>query len=152
MSQSQSLLDFLYGLIRDGGLRAEFTADPAAVFAQHGIADATPQSIYEALVLIGDNQDLGRNTDILHIPPPPPPAYFADHDAHGAGVGYLDNYVSSSFDDDRGPFTGSSDAHGIDSDAQDAAAPGYDDGHGLDGLGHGDAEGGLDGDFGADQV
>jgi hypothetical protein len=116
MSQSQSLVDFLVRLIRDGGQRAEFSVDPAAAFARHGISDPSPRSIYEALVLIGDDQDLGRSTDVLHVPPPPPPAYFGDHHLDGAGAGarYLDNYVSSGFDDDQGPFTGSSDAHGID--------------------------------------
>jgi hypothetical protein len=116
MTHSQSLLDLLYGLISDGASRARFSADPAAALAAGGVVATSPQAVYEALVRIGDDQDLAqgfdrgafRSTDVLHVPPPPPPDYFGDRDAHGAAVRYLDNYVSSGFDDDLGPFTGSS--------------------------------------------
>ncbi|HTK65609.1 MAG TPA: hypothetical protein VL595_24710 [Pseudonocardia sp.] len=125
MTQSPALLDFLHGLISDGGSRARFSADPAAALAAGGVVSTSPQDVHDALVRISDDQDLAqgfdrgsddgraRGTDVLHVPPPPPPEYFADRDAHGAAVRYLDNYVTSNFDDDLGPFTGSSaDAEG----------------------------------------
>jgi hypothetical protein len=121
MTQSQPLLDFLHGLISDGAVRARFTADPAGTLASGGVVATSPQAVYDALVRIGDDQDLAqgfdrgatRGTDVLHVPPPPPPEFFGEHDAHDAAVHYLDNYVSSSFDDDLGPFTGSSAEHGV---------------------------------------
>jgi hypothetical protein len=148
---SQTLVDFLSGLLRDGGRRAEFSADPGATLARHGLAEPSPQNIYDALVRIGDDQDLGRRPgDVLNIPPPPPPAYFAGHTGDGAGVRYLDNYVSG-LDDAQGPFTGSSDAHGepgLGDPGYDV--PAYDDGadpHGTDPHGadpHGYDPHGLD--------
>lgn len=129
MTQSQTLVEFLSGLLRDGGRRAEFSADPAAALERHGLPEPSPQTIYEALVRISDDQDLGRRPgDVLNIPPPPPPAYFGEHTGAGAGVRYLDNYVSG-LDDGFGPFTGSSDAYGPEAGFDDdATAPGYDDG------------------------
>ncbi|MDQ2707602.1 MAG: IniB N-terminal domain-containing protein [Actinomycetota bacterium] len=154
MSQSQSLVDFLQRLIRDGALRSEFGADPAATFADHGITGTSPQDIYEALVLIGDNEDLGRGFDrgagAGHLPPPPPPQYFGDGDAQGAAIHYLDNYVTSGFDDDRGPFTGSSADHAPDSGGADPVEdPHY---HQLTdpGAGHGFDDGMDHGQHGAD--
>jgi hypothetical protein len=127
MAESQTLVDFLIGLLRDGGLRAEFSADPAAALARHGITDAGPRTIYEALVQIGDDHELARRGpgggDVLNIPPPPPPAYFPGQPEDGAGARYLDNYVSG-LDDHLGPFTGSS----------DGVEQAYD--HGLDGTDH----------------
>lgn len=128
MTQSQALLDFLHGVISDGASRARFSADPSGAMAAGGVVATSPQGVYDALVRIGDDQDLAqgfdrgsdggraRGTDVLHVPPPPPPEYFGEHDAHDAAVHYLDNYVSSSFDDDLGPFTGSSAEHGVDAD------------------------------------
>lgn len=152
---TQSLVDFLSGLLRDGGRRAEFSADPGAALARHGLSEPSPQSIYEALVRIGDDQDLGRRNDVLNIPPPPPPAYFAGHTGDGAGVRYLDNYVSG-LDDALGPFTGSSDAHGVEPGAEPGSGydvPAYDEGadpHGTDphGLDPHGADPGTD--YGAD--
>lgn len=144
MTQSQSLLDFLYGLIRDGALRAQFTADPASALAARGIVETSTQDVYDALVRISDDQDLAqgfdrgaaRGTDVLNVPPPPPPEYFPEHDAHGAAVRYLDNYVSSSFDDDLGPFTGSSAEHGADAGDDLSARQVTDDGAGHDDGAH----------------
>lgn len=124
MTQSRALLDLLHGLISDGAARARFSADPAAALAAGGVVSTSPQDVHDALVRISDDQDLAqgfdrgfdggrsRGTDVLHVPPPPPPEYFGDRDAHGAAVRYLDNYVTGNFDDDQGPFTGSSAEHG----------------------------------------
>jgi hypothetical protein len=149
MSQSQSLLDFLHGLISDGALRARFSADPASALAGGGVVGTSPQEVYDTLVRIGDDQDLAqgfdrgfdggraRSADILHVPPPPPPEYFGERDAHAAAVHYLDNYVSSSFDDDLGPFTGSSAEHAVDDGAAEDqfGDPATADGHDFD-AGH----------------
>jgi hypothetical protein len=127
MPQNQPLLDFLHGLLGDGAARARFSADPAAALAAAGVVVAGPTDVHDALVRIGDDQDLaqgfdrgsdegrGRATDVLHVPPPPPPEYFGEHDGHAAAVRYLDNYVTSNFDD-LGPFTGSSAERGAGED------------------------------------
>lgn len=170
MTQSQPLLDFLRGLISDGAVRARFAADPAASLAAGGVVATSPQAVYDALVRIGDDQDLAhgfdrgfgdgraRGTDVLNVPPPPPPEYFGERDAHDAALHYLDNYVTSSFDDDLGPFTGSSAEHTIEAPddhpaedlfghplTDDGAAHGYDHDHALDqALDHGQDFGGHD--------
>lgn len=119
MTHDQSLLDFLRGLVGDGASRARFSADPDAALFAGGVVATSPQDVHDALVRIGDDEDLGRGfgggraraTDVVNVPPPPPPEYFGERDPHRAAVHYLDNYVSSNFDDDLGPFTGSSAEH-----------------------------------------
>lgn len=162
MTQSQSLLEFLHGLISDGAVRARFSADPAETLASGGVVATSPQAVYEALVRMGDDQDLGRSNWTLHIPPPPPPAYFGDQDAHSAGIHYLDNYVTSSFDDDQGPFTGDADAHAVEPaiggypshlDEGEGAGDAYHaEPDGVDAFGHDDhgAHHTVDSDFGSD--
>jgi hypothetical protein len=145
MTHDQSLLDFLRGLVADGASRARFSADPDAALSAGGVVATSPQDVHDALVRIGDDEDLGRGfgggraraTDVVNVPPPPPPEYFGEHDTHRAAVHYLDNYVNSNFDDDLGPFTGSSAEHAVDDGAAEGrfGHPATSDDHDLD-AGH----------------
>ncbi|WP_214371313.1 IniB N-terminal domain-containing protein [Pseudonocardia sp. H11422] len=111
MAEQFSLLEFILHLINDEDARAEFNEDPYGELADHGLENLSAEDVYDALVLIEDNQtasferdyNTGGNHNQVHLPPPP-----AHHDHHGdgaeshkAGVEYLNKYITNNYVDDR---------------------------------------------------
>ncbi|MHA6797173.1 IniB N-terminal domain-containing protein [Pseudonocardia bannensis] len=126
MAEQLSLLEFILHLINNDDAREQFNEDPYAELADHGLEDLSAEDVYDALVLIEDNQtasfDRDYNTGSNHVHLPPPPAHHGHHDgaeSHKAGVEYLSRYITNNYVDDRDTIVDNSVNQQIDTNGGD---------------------------------
>lgn len=98
MAESLSLLEFVRELLSDVEMRQHFSASPERTLEEHGLGDLSPADVYDALVLVEDNQtadfsrSYGTGADAPYAPPAAP-AVVDGHDHHAA-VRYLNEYLA----------------------------------------------------------
>jgi hypothetical protein len=116
MAETLSLLEFIRLLFTDEGTRAEFSENPEATLAEHGLEDLSPADVQDALVLVEDNQtaDFSRDyntggNDAGSFTVPPVPAHSnGGGDSHQDAIQYLNTFITNNFIDDRDTITDNS--------------------------------------------
>lgn len=63
MPETYSLLEFVEQLASDDDLRADFSADPQGVLADHGLAGFAAEDVRDALLLVEDNRTVEYQPD-----------------------------------------------------------------------------------------
>jgi hypothetical protein len=102
MAETLSLMEFIRELLFNDDLRQDFSQNPEATLADHGLANLSPDDVHDALVLVEDNQtaDFSRDFNVgnnASFTPPPPVNHSAGGDVHHQAVEYLNSYITNNF-------------------------------------------------------
>jgi hypothetical protein len=160
MAETLSLLEFIRDLLSDDQLRQDFSQNPEATLASHGLSDLSADDVHDALVLAEDNQtaDFSRHFDVGNGGFTVPPVHHsAGVDNHHEAISYLDNFVTNNFvtdnsinqqiDTDGGDFDQDIDVHNATANGAGAVAVGgdVDDSPITTGNGNTDGDGNVNG-------
>jgi hypothetical protein len=142
MAETLSLLEFIRDLLSDDELRQDFSQNPEATLASHGLADLSPDDVHDALVLAEDNQtaDFSRDFNVGNGGgggfTVPNVHHVAGADSHHEAISYLNNFITNNFvtdnsinqqiDTDGGDFDQDIDVHNATANGAGAVAVGGD--------------------------